>query len=826
MPKKLIFIISLIMSILFLLAGNVAAQATSTPELEHKGLIEAKPANGNLGEWLIGGLSFTTTANTQFDTEDGPLEVGVCAEVEYLLQGDQKIALKIESESEDDCTNATATATPSGTPSATVTETATSTPEVEYKGIIEAKPADGNQGEWLIGGSTFTTTVNTEFRIEDGPLEIGVCAEVEYIIDGDKKIALKIESESPDDCDEVALFELKGLIGEKPIEGGAGTWLIAGIAFEATANTIFRLDEGALAVGVCVEVEYLIQNNQNIAKKIASKNSDDCATSSIHSQKGKLSALPAAGLIGLWIIDGVDYMATSTTIFEQSDGPFAIGACVEIEFVRQNDQNIALSIKTDDDCDNNGGLSPNEKESKGIIDSLPEGLIGLWVVDGLEYTATINTEFDHSHGDFSPGMCVEIEYIEVNSLRQALEIESESADDCGGSGEEENFETKALLEALPEDGLIGTWLIGGQAYTSTAQTRFDQGYGAFEIGTCLEVRYRLEGDERIATKIKSKRSHSCYDNDDGDDDDYEAYGLIEALPTDGGLGVWMIGGLPYLISDTTKLEHGPFVIGLLVKVHFVPLPDGTLLATKVEGKHKVHDNDIHSAKAYGVVEMRPDNGSIGLWKISGITYTATAQSKFDDDAGEPVVGACVKVRYRVKDNRNLLFKIETEDLADCLDDTGNALNRAIGFIEDMPAQGFVGAWVVAGNIYEVTTATEIEEGHGILTLSAFVKIKYTIKNGVRLVHKIETHVPPNVGKINVTGKLKTNPNRLSLSANTLTWLVNGQAYTILDVTLLEDSYADLVDGQQVQLNAYDQEGELIATKVTALSQVYLPMVIR
>ena len=46
-----------------------------------RGLVQAKPATGLVGKWVIGGKSYTATAATQFEQLSGPLKVGACAKV-------------------------------------------------------------------------------------------------------------------------------------------------------------------------------------------------------------------------------------------------------------------------------------------------------------------------------------------------------------------------------------------------------------------------------------------------------------------------------------------------------------------------------------------------------------------------------------------------------------------------------------------------------------------------------------------------------------------------------------------------------------------------
>lgn len=46
------------------------------------GIVESRPADGHVGEWVIGGRTFTATAATKIDTDAGPLDIGACASVD------------------------------------------------------------------------------------------------------------------------------------------------------------------------------------------------------------------------------------------------------------------------------------------------------------------------------------------------------------------------------------------------------------------------------------------------------------------------------------------------------------------------------------------------------------------------------------------------------------------------------------------------------------------------------------------------------------------------------------------------------------------------
>ncbi|MFQ5576813.1 MAG: DUF5666 domain-containing protein [Anaerolineae bacterium] len=708
---------------------------------------------------------------------------------------------------------------------------------LEHRGIVTTMPGGGGAGDWVIGGITFTATGATTFDVDAGPLGVGVCAEVEYVVEGSQNTAHKIASKSADDCGDQEVFEHTGQVQDMPTGGGAGDWVIGGVLFKAAAATTFDETLGALALDVCAKVHYSIQGAQNVATKIKTLAPGDCSSPNTHSVYGTIDSLPGDGLIGTWTVGGVEYVAIASTTFEQSDGPFAQGACVEVEYIVQNGQNIATHIETESSCDS-GTLNLPLQKAHGILEAFPDVMTGTWTIGGVDYQATPATEFDEDHGSFAVGVCVKVKYVDQGGTLTALEIETESADDCGAPGHDSEFETTGLIEVMPTGTLSGTWVISGQTYTATLDTRFKQEHGDFEVGQCVKVEYWLNGSARIATKIETKHGHDC----SGEQDENEVYGVIEALPGGGTLvltGTWTIGGAQYVVDSNTKLEDGPFYVGLLVEVKFVRLADGTLLATKIEGKQEVDDDDKHTAKAYGLIEAIPTgNGTLngtgtfiftGTWTIGGIDYVANAETKFKQEHVPFGIGVCAKVRYRVEGSTNIALKIETKKAKDCQETDGSHSNRAYGFVDQTPPTGFVGTWIIGGEDYAATAKTKFKEEHGALVKGAFVKVKYLIEGGVKVAREIETHVPPEAGNVNDFGPLHIEGGVFrATGVPSQTWTIGGQNYQIIDATLLDDTLADFVDGQLVTVNAYNQNGLLFATRVNALvtQSVYLPLIRR
>ena len=75
---------------------------------------------------------------------------------------------------------------------------------------------------------------------------------------------------------------------------------------------------------------------------------------------GIVNQMPTSGLVGNWVISGTTYVTTDTTVFEQQNGDFTVGACVKANLAAQ-DSNVVVKLQTElaGDCDGQGGGDDN-----------------------------------------------------------------------------------------------------------------------------------------------------------------------------------------------------------------------------------------------------------------------------------------------------------------------------------------------------------------------------------------------------------------------------------------------------------------------------------
>ncbi len=85
------------------IATPQATYAKGSDTARVRGWVQARPANGTVGTWKVGGQTFKATAGTQIVQDAGPLQVGACAKVKYQVVNGQNRAVEIDSEPAGDC---------------------------------------------------------------------------------------------------------------------------------------------------------------------------------------------------------------------------------------------------------------------------------------------------------------------------------------------------------------------------------------------------------------------------------------------------------------------------------------------------------------------------------------------------------------------------------------------------------------------------------------------------------------------------------------------------------------------------------------------------
>jgi hypothetical protein len=509
--------------------GSLQAQAPLDDDERWRGIVTAMPATGFVGQWTIGGRTVIADNSTRIHQEDAPLQIGGCAEVRLDDDADDA-AEEIKGKVAREC-NQGGTQTPdaSTTPGSTGTPTPTRTPTPDDDdhddddhddddhddryGRVEEMPATGLVGRWVIDGTPYTTTLSTEFDADHGAFAVGVCVEVE--LEGRNPARVEeLETERDFKCSsrqpQGLLF---GVIDSFPA-GLIGTWQIGGLTFIADTTTSFQPKRGSFAGGVTVKVKFFEDEsgvNRAIEIETKFKNDDngrDDDNNGSHDGEdghayGIIDSYPAQ-LVGVWIISGEPYTATTATEFEQDDGIFAQGARVRVEFFLDAAGNkIADEIETTDD---NGEVDDNNHAKLvGYVESVPvTGFVGNWRVGGVALVAEETTKFKERHGLLAVGAYVTVEYFTVNGVKRIHEIETQVPP---GAGDDLAI---GIVEALDDNRVSAadgtaqrTWRVGGVVYTVNAATDINEALSPLTVGgTAVVNSYPAADGTPVATRIQ------------------------------------------------------------------------------------------------------------------------------------------------------------------------------------------------------------------------------------------------------------------------------------------------------------------------------------
>jgi hypothetical protein len=516
-----------------------------------RGIVETMPADGLIGTWVVGGRTAVADGATDFNQDDAPLQVGGCAEVRLGANG---LATEIKGKAAFECAE---TSTPSGT----ATVDGTTTPESSKTPSPTGSPTDD--------GTTTPEASETPSPTDDGT-------------------TTPAPSETPSPTSSPNALERYGYIEQMPATGLIGAWIIAGTTYTTTQNTEFKQEDGAFAVGVCAKVELSAPNNPAAVRELETERAIHCAERREGEFYGVITAFPAE-LTGDWTIGGMTFRADQNTSFAQERVPFDTGVTVEVKFVLEGTIQQATRIESKfandsggQDDDGNGILEGEDGHAFGRIDTVPDGLIGRWIIGGLPYTATAQTRLEQGATPFAQGGQVRVEFfVDATGGRIAQEIERTATN--GEVDDQAHSKLVGFVQALPASGFLGVWQVGDVAFTATAATVLKEDHGLLGVGAYVTVEYFTSEGVNQIHEIESQVPPGA-----GDDRRIGAIERIDDNPTAAAhtaVGIWRIGGVDYEITPATDLNEqlGELTVGATAVVNSYRTSDGRQVATQVQG---------------------------------------------------------------------------------------------------------------------------------------------------------------------------------------------------------------------------------------------------
>ncbi len=232
-----------------------------------------------------------------------------------------------------------------------------------------------------------------------------------------------------------------------------------------------------------------------------------------------------------------------------------------------------------------GGSHDRIWQLHGVLTAMPaDGRVGEWAIDNEVFFTTSATTFDETYGELHLGAYVHAAGVIENGKRiaQRLETRAGFADaDCRG---EATWRLYGVVDAMPTDGLVGEWTIAGNAVTATDATKFREQFGPLQVGAyVVSAGCLAEDGSRIAAMIGTLTPHAG----DGDPDGagWHLFGVVDAMPEQGLVGVWTIAGESVQVTETTLVDdhRGPVSLGAVVHAVGYYDADDNRIALRIAG---------------------------------------------------------------------------------------------------------------------------------------------------------------------------------------------------------------------------------------------------
>ncbi|MFN8439156.1 MAG: DUF5666 domain-containing protein [Caldilineaceae bacterium] len=364
------------------------------------GLITSLPADGLLGVWGIGTLTYTVNSDTELESEHGTFAENACVKVEYVQTANERVATQIQTEHSYRCGKNTDDHGRHGS---------------DLYGVIESFPAD-LIGVWQVGSITFTTDISTTFVQEHGAFTVGMVVEVKFWTDIDGiNYATKVEAkykredDGEDHNGDGSHDGAEGMAAGKVItmpENRIGVWVIGGIEYTVNSDTEFEEEHGELKVNAVVRVRYHENSaGARIADNIkALANAGQPNPGEDAHLAGSVDVMPSTGLSGTWQIAGVTFETDANTHFDEENSVLAVGSYVEVEYKVKDGVNLIIELKTQvppgaGDKDDAGEIEKNDDS----LSAAGADAVTTWIVGGKSYVVTTGTVLNTSTGSLAVG---------------------------------------------------------------------------------------------------------------------------------------------------------------------------------------------------------------------------------------------------------------------------------------------------------------------------------------------------------------------------------------------------------------------------------------
>ncbi len=139
----------------------------------------------------------------------------------------------------------------------------------------------------------------------------------------------------------------------------------------------------------------------------------------------------------------------------------------------------------------------------------------------------------------------------------------------GGGGSRHgstNWHLFGYLTQMPEDGVVGEWMIDDEAFWVDENTLLNEDNGELALGAYVHaVGIVNEEGQRVALQVTTmdcEQDCMCSDAEET----WHLFGEVEAMPADGAIGAWQIAGETVIATEQTTLreQRAPLEVGATV----------------------------------------------------------------------------------------------------------------------------------------------------------------------------------------------------------------------------------------------------------------------
>ena len=363
------------------------------------------------------------------------------------------------------------------------------------------------------------------------------------------------------------------------------------------------------------------------------------------------------------------------------------------------------------------------------------------------------------------------------------------------------------------------------ARNATTTVTLQEGESELAVGSfvvIVAVRDQLTGElslEALEIHVTSKGPEEAEDDISEEEEPAATSTPVNIAEIDGefqgistSTGRWIVGGTEVAVDANTRIEDA-IAVGQLVEIEAEILPDGSLLALRVEAKEEAQIVSSKTKLEGIFTGVDPQNENI--WIISEVSVLVGPGTDTD---GLPFVGQHVEVKALLQEDGTLLAReIENESGAE-EDDEDVSETKLEGILQNI----LDGVWTVNGVEFTVATSTRIK---GTPTPGGFVKVKAVLVDGALVAFKVEAETGSG-GESKKEAELEgTVTAILDADGNSVTSLSEGAGGTItidggiqVSVTSLTELDGDLQVDAFVEVEGVFQGALIVATEVEVKSE--------